>query len=1057
MILLHLLNKPETRKYIRLGSELLSLLAPITDIHYQHSVDNWEDAKKLHFLSSLHNTRDDDFKLKVESSCIVLKTTLSSWSGVMLMASRESHVVQSSLSAVIEVLPLIGISAQIEVIEMLYGVFQLRVPTWTQSFTDALASIDTKRPLQEWTLSEGFVAEEAYSLLPPTTTGRPNIVKCHLSLLLSLMMDLGLFTSIAHICLGENGYLATRAAILLGELSHLANKLLPGMNRQSVQSMPEIVTAAMDFGDRQRRDRANAVISCLDNLHKMKKKGKRPSSLYLSQIANQGTHPKQAMNSISRDVDEASLSALIRSTLVTTNKDYKQWDWELLQSMLRVEPYCYRKVEENLKVKFFKRLHEFYKPDSKQFSSISYTPDASWKYSGVGCLLIRFFAKDEELIAFLPGIITDIVGELEEIASGRLSAHFSPYNLEHTLCRDYFLFLGCVSRHKPSVLSHCKAYGVLFNICEIDMRTDLHKLILSSLDFSRDRSSRAILSKMLMVGSAQTRLYATKMLRVLLRSRAQVFKSWGIEMLTTQLYDPDEEIATEALDILDEACEEESYLISLIQFNPALLHLSKRGVAFFTRFFSTRKGLSRMKQLGYLETELSRWHTEYNKVYVKVVEERLTQAFTSYRKVKDEEFIKRNIAGDSSRHPALVPVHLYSQLACHDDGCDVLDRTGYISLYSTVIRNNIVTCTDVHEVKATVWALAHIGTSIGGLELLMDEAIVHDLVRMAEANEVLTVRGTCFYALCLLARTVQGADVLQELGWVSLRHILNSSLSTTSTFTSEMTTPSPMLTVNKLENLFSPPDTSTSSENDSQPIEPPHISDKLLSSRVLLSSTSSSNKRRLSLSFTSRHGKEGALDEGSLLAKGQSGSASNIRDASSDEVVLVHQSRKEVERMPSPLQLSTTSATVNPYVTLTRTGGKKLLRLSSSRHDSISTIGSSAPISFYRPNYIGICLPKNQLNILQIPKGEFEGSQSGFVPPEVDDPSQEGLKHVPSRCLECRWILNDGLHPPTSSSSVGGVCPSDDERLSVRKETLRIVMKLSSDVASSANKQGLKL
>ena len=36
---------------------------------------------------------------------------------------------------------------------------------------------------------------------------------------------------------------------------------------------------------------------------------------------------------------------------------------------------------------------------------------------------------------------------------------------------------------------------------------------------------------------------------------------------------------------------------------------------------------------------------------------------------------------------------------------------------------------------------AHIGTSIGGLELLMDEAIVHDLVRMAEANEVLTVRG----------------------------------------------------------------------------------------------------------------------------------------------------------------------------------------------------------------------------------------------------------------------------------------------------------------------------
>ena len=61
-------------------------------------------------------------------------------------------------------------------------------------------------------------------LLPPTTTGRPDIVKCHLALLLSVMVDLGLFDSIAHICLGENGHLATKAAILLGELLHLVSE-----------------------------------------------------------------------------------------------------------------------------------------------------------------------------------------------------------------------------------------------------------------------------------------------------------------------------------------------------------------------------------------------------------------------------------------------------------------------------------------------------------------------------------------------------------------------------------------------------------------------------------------------------------------------------------------------------------------------------------------------------------------------------------------------------------------------------------------------------------------
>ena len=35
------------------------------------------------------------------------------------------------------------------------------------------------------------------------------------------------------------------------------------------------------------------------------------------------------------------------------------------------------------------------------------------------------------------------------------------------------------------------------------------------------------------------------------------FISWGMEMLITQLYDTDLEVANEAVDILDEACEEE--------------------------------------------------------------------------------------------------------------------------------------------------------------------------------------------------------------------------------------------------------------------------------------------------------------------------------------------------------------------------------------------------------------------------------------------------------------------------------------------------------------------
>ena len=46
-------------------------------------------------------------------------------------------------------------------------------------------------------------------------------------------------------------------------------------------------------------------------------------------------------------------------------------------------------------------------------------------------------------------------------------------------------------------------------------------------------------------------------MRVFLRVNAPFFITWGMEMLIGQLYDLEPQIAEEAIDILDEACEEE--------------------------------------------------------------------------------------------------------------------------------------------------------------------------------------------------------------------------------------------------------------------------------------------------------------------------------------------------------------------------------------------------------------------------------------------------------------------------------------------------------------------
>ena len=66
------------------------------------------------------------------------------------------------------------------------------------------------------------------------------------------------------------------------------------------------------------------------------------------------------------------------------------------------------------------------------------------------------------------------------------------------------------------------------------MRSDLYlKLVISCLDYSSvDWGSRILLSKALREGSETCRIYATRFLGVLIRSKSPNITQWGIDLLT---------------------------------------------------------------------------------------------------------------------------------------------------------------------------------------------------------------------------------------------------------------------------------------------------------------------------------------------------------------------------------------------------------------------------------------------------------------------------------------------------------------------------------------------
>lgn len=75
----------------------------------------------------------------------------------------------------------------------------------------------------------------------------------------------------------------------------------------------------------------------------------------------------------------------------------------------------------------------------------------------------------------------------------------------------------------------------LLSVCNYQNRSDLMKLIISSLDFAHDVQCQVILSKILTSSDKDMRLYATKHLRVLLRAKMPFFNSWGLELLIPQV------------------------------------------------------------------------------------------------------------------------------------------------------------------------------------------------------------------------------------------------------------------------------------------------------------------------------------------------------------------------------------------------------------------------------------------------------------------------------------------------------------------------------------------
>uniref|UniRef100_A0A8C1XVM3 RPTOR independent companion of MTOR, complex 2 a n=1 Tax=Cyprinus carpio TaxID=7962 RepID=A0A8C1XVM3_CYPCA len=764
--ILHLLNHPHTRQYIHADVELEQILAPYTDFHYRHNPDTAEAQIK------------EDREARFLSSKMAIVAAFRSWSGIINLCKSGNSADQSLIG-----LLCIPNMEQKALLEVMYEIFRLPVPIVTADFEEALHSVDPSKFQDSWRLSDGFVAAEAKVILPHRARSRPDLMDNYLALLLSAFINSGLLEGLVEVVTSSDGQISVRATILLGELLHMANTILPHSHSHHLHCLPTLINMAASFDiSQEKRLRASAAVNHLKRFHEKKRHGPKPYSLYLDHIlrrTSNSSHKREQHQRAQKDIfimkdTEEALMMILRDSQILSHKQNLDWNWVLIITILKWPNVNLRNNKDEQMHKFVRRLLYFYKPSSKLYSALELDHAKARQLTVAGCQFNQFLLDSEEDgQVYLEELVKDIVQWLTSSSGLKSERSLHSNGLLSTLSQHYFLFLGTLSAQPAGVkmLEKCGVFQCLLSLCSMKNQDHLLKLTVSTLDYSRDGLARVILSKILTAATDNCRMYATKHLRVLLRANVEFFSNWGMELLVTQLHDHNKTVSMEALDILDEACEEKASLHALIHMKPALSHLGEKGLLLLLRFLSIPKGFSYLNERGYVNKQLDKWQKEYNLKYVDMIEEQLNEALTTYRKPVDGDNYVRRSNQRLQRPNVFLPVHLYGQLVHDKTGCLLLEAQGVIPDLSFTVRSPVLDKWEgIKQLKAALWALGNIGSSNWGLNLLQEENVIPDIIALAQHCEVLSIRGTCVYVLGVISRTRQGSDVLKALGWDSVRH-----------------------------------------------------------------------------------------------------------------------------------------------------------------------------------------------------------------------------------------------------------------------------------------------
>ncbi|KAG6022548.1 hypothetical protein E4U41_002234 [Claviceps citrina] len=757
---LFLLDAPQRRKYIVPGYGL--------DVVFTAFTDQLAGAEGI---------------LKQNSRAI--SVAMRSWPGLMTLSMYNFRPIRSLIASILFPNP----SIRETVLDLLFSLLRIKSPAWATSFLAGRRLTTYGRVAN---MKSAATRDRSATLTMEEDSGEQSFVDHYTALLLAVLIKAELLASLLQIAQSEEDpMLKRKSTLLIGEVLKLASRLLPPSWSAELQLLPELFSAAAEVGNHDHFI-ASGIVYQISSVSRTLYRS-APSDSLVGALPSSGStrnsgrlddQPKPSNAAVS--FDDATFRQLLIDSGVLNSSNFAKWNWEVVIKVIDGPLQTGKRLDEAIKAsKFMKRMMSFYRPFKYKFAEVKNTKNTQ-KYVKAGCALMHSLLQSPEGVKFLADskLLRQIAECLAQCdpTSGLTAQYpmFSNDRLTDTLCGGYFPMLGVLSSEPKGLLllERWRMFNMMYHIADSKQRPDLIKLLLSNFDYGLQGHPRVLLSKALTAGTKDIRIHATNALRKCTMGPAAAVgggdgeasdSKWAIRLLVTQLYDPDIEVCSTAIKILESACNKKIYLEYIVECRPALDHLGEIGAPLLLRFLSTSIGYHYLDGLDYISNEMDDWFLGRNDSYVGVIEASLARAFLS----DPEDSSHRMSLFDSTDaeaefHDSHVPPHFYRELTRTREGCKLLSDKGHFEEFAATIREHGMQSEDpelMTKVKGCLWAVGSVGSMELGGPFLEATDIVGDIVHIAETHEVMSLRGTAFFVLGLISRSTHGLEMLSEHGW----------------------------------------------------------------------------------------------------------------------------------------------------------------------------------------------------------------------------------------------------------------------------------------------------